>query len=67
MHDAGDDSDSGAECANADCSPQPFSVDKVNACDDTKKCDKLYVDDKAFLVNVLIGVRRPLAPAPSTD
>ncbi|TFY62347.1 hypothetical protein EVJ58_g3922 [Rhodofomes roseus] len=35
--------------------PQPFSVDKVNACDETKQCDKLFVDQKAFLVNVLIG------------
>lgn len=29
----------------------------MKACDETKRCDKLYVDDKALLVNVLIGVR----------
>ncbi|KZT66523.1 hypothetical protein DAEQUDRAFT_452942 [Daedalea quercina L-15889] len=35
--------------------PQPFVIDKVKACDETKLCDRLYVDDKAFLFNALIG------------
>ena len=28
----------------------------MKACNETKRCDRLYVDDKALLVNVLIGV-----------
>ena len=57
---------SNRETSSADSrqSPQPFSVNEVKACDETKRCDKLYVDDKALLVNVLIGVSRRITISP---
>ncbi|PCH34902.1 hypothetical protein WOLCODRAFT_155555 [Wolfiporia cocos MD-104 SS10] len=34
--------------------PQPFAIGEVCACGQTQRCDRLYVDAKAILVNVLI-------------
>ena len=61
---------SGRESTNTDSmwSPQPFTVNEVKACEETKRCDKLYVDDKSLLVNVLVGVSRQVTlPSPPTD
>ncbi|CCL98019.1 uncharacterized protein FIBRA_00012 [Fibroporia radiculosa] len=35
--------------------PQPFTVDEVSACGQIKQSDRLFVDDKALVANVLHG------------
>lgn len=40
-------------------SPQPFHVTEVVACDYVKSTDRLYVDEKGFVANILVDVRIP--------
>ncbi|KZT02012.1 uncharacterized protein LAESUDRAFT_815615 [Laetiporus sulphureus 93-53] len=35
--------------------PQPFAVNEVYACEQAMQCDRLYVDDKTLVANVLVG------------
>lgn len=38
-------------------SPQPFDVTDVTTCDKAKTVDRLYVDEKGFMGNILLDVR----------
>jgi hypothetical protein len=39
-------------------SPQPFAISEVFACDQKKSTDRLYVDEKGFVANILLDVSR---------
>ena len=41
-----------------DISPQPFQVTELLACDQVKSTDRLYVDEKGFVANILLDVGR---------